>query len=505
MKTLLSKSGLSSLLLSTLFMGIAWWLPGSVLSAVFGWLSSIMLVSGTRKTSGAYLPLYLAGVLFQPLGFYWLFHTISDFGGFGVLPTTLIFLLYAVLSAVQWLIFAFFWRNLPQKFDFLLIRTATAWTISEFISIRIFPWYFGHTQIAFIPFAQAADLAGALLITFIMLWLSEALLEIINGKKKSVPVYVPFFIFMLLLTYGEFRALKFKNPEGKKFNVALIQANISTVEKHNQKLFLDNTRRYISLSGKVSENTLIIWPESVILNPVNVNTPTVFEERQLALLPTGKTYLIGSLTYSGPGQYHNSAIGINPDGRILKPYHKIILMPFGEYTPLSGIFPWLETIHPTPNFIAGDDVQVLTLKVGTKNIKAAPLICYEDIVPKLSRRAVHYGAEVLVNLTNDAWFGNTVAPHQHHLIASFRAIENRRYLLRSTNSGLTAIVDPLGQTVAQLPVYSEGILKKEIVALKAKSVYTEYTGDWPWWMLFVISLFSIAGTLFLGKNKSRHD
>jgi apolipoprotein N-acyltransferase len=152
----------------------------------------------------------------------------------------------------------------------------------------------------------------------------------------------------------------------------------------------------------------------------------------------------------------------------------MILMPFGEYTPLSSILPFLKDINSTAGqFAAGTSPSVLSFPLtnGTE-VKLSPLICYEDIVPSIARDAVNMGAELLINQTNDAWFGDTVAPYQHHMIAAFRAIENDRYLLRSTNTGLTAVVDPLGRTLASLLPYTEGILPMEVSLRSTRTVFT---------------------------------
>jgi apolipoprotein N-acyltransferase len=104
-------------------------------------------------------------------------------------------------------------------------------------------------------------------------------------------------------------------------------------------------------------------------------------------------------------------------------------------------------------------------------------------VPEIAREAVSKGAELLINQTNDAWFGDTVAPYQHHLIATFRAIETDRYLLRSTNSGLTAVVDPLGRTLASLLPYTEGVLPMEISLRATKTLFTSYPISFSWFLL----------------------
>ena len=121
-------------------------------------------------------------------------------------------------------------------------------------------------------------------------------------------------------------------------------------------------------------------------------------------------------------------------------------------------------------------------------LKAAPLICYEDTVPDLARKATRRGAQLLVNLTYDTWFGRSAAPYQHHLIAAFRAIENRRFLIRATNTGYSAVVDPLGRTIARIPPFSEAALTINVTLLDYQSVYTRCVGEKPWWALLGVTL-----------------
>jgi apolipoprotein N-acyltransferase len=163
----------------------------------------------------------------------------------------------------------------------------------------------------------------------------------------------------------------------------------------------------------------------------------------------------------------------------------MILMPFGEYTPLAAWFPWLEEINSTAGqFTAGDAPKILSFTLSdNRQVKLSPLICYEDVVPSIAREATARGAELLINQTNDAWFGDTVAPYQHHMIASFRAIENRRYLLRSTNTGLTAVVDPLGRTLASLLPYTESVLPMEVSLLNYSSTYTKFPIQLIWFFV----------------------
>jgi apolipoprotein N-acyltransferase len=160
--------------------------------------------------------------------------------------------------------------------------------------------------------------------------------------------------------------------------------------------------------------------------------------------------------------------------------------------PLASYIPGLKALNAKAGvFGAGTETKVFAYPMRRPDgseyaLKVSPLICYEDTVPSLSREATRKGAELLVNLTSDAWFGRSLAPHQHHLIAAFRAIENRRFLVRSTTTGLSAIVDPLGRTIARIPSFSEGTITATVGLLEEATPYTAWVGDWPWWGLLVI-------------------
>ena len=260
-----------------------------------------------------------------------------------------------------------------------------------------------------------------------------------------------------------------------------MQGNISLREKHDPALVQSNVKQYLdqsiaALSKNSSENEkFVIWPETAMLDWISAHITTTSSEPRLPQLADA-TLMTGVLTYESKTRMFNSAVAIEPDGTVLPPYHKQILMPFGEFTPFVGIFPWLKEFNKNAaEFTAGKGVGLLYIP---QIAAVAPLICYEDVLPSLSRRATAAGATVLVNLTNDAWFGDTVAPYQHHLIAAWRAIENRRYLLRVTNSGLTAIVNPLGETQFDAPTFTSATVTAPVLAIQEKSLYTTLFGNW---------------------------
>ena len=473
-------------------MGLAWQILGCQTSALLGAIASLCFVLCLRKAERPYFAAYLAGFAVQTPGFYWLIGTISDFGGFTLLPTFILFLLFVAISATQFLIIVFLWESLPKWCDSLSIKLALAVALSEIFSIRIFPWAFGHTQLGFTELAQIADIAGTQLVTFMLVASAEALTNLFVFKTYKKGSLVIIALLLVSIGYGNNRINYFNNLESPETKVALVQANISIEEKHNIKFFKRNTEQYIKLTQEIEEDNLfVIWPESVITDWIYESTGSLSKDPRLPQFQSKMPMLVGSLTYRDQQTLFNSAMAINSDGSIPIPYHKQILMPFGEFTPFGDVLPFLKELNATAgDFTPGKSIKVFSYP-SQADLKAAPLICYEDIVPSLARTATQAGASVLVNITNDAWFGKTHAPHQHHLIASFRSIENRRTLIRSTNSGLTAIVDPIGKTTSQLKTFSSGVLIKQIKLLDEFTIYTKFLGDWPFKLLILLPACTI--------------
>jgi apolipoprotein N-acyltransferase len=221
-----------------------------------------------------------------------------------------------------------------------------------------------------------------------------------------------------------------------------------------------------------------------VLDPIPTFRRQLSDDPNLQGISGGNPIILGALTYDTNRKIYNSALGVQPDGTILPPYHKRVLMPFGEYTPMAEIFPFLKEMNASVgDFSAGTGPAVFGLKLQAgleATLSVAPLICYEEVQPQFAAESVRSGAHLLVGLSNDAWFGDTAAPHQHHMIAAFRAIENRRSFVRSTNSGLSALLDPFGRTVATLPTFGEGVLEARLPLEDRLTIYTRYGNDLYW-------------------------
>lgn len=339
---------------------------------------------------------------------------------------------------------------------------------------RIFPWSPGHSQFAFWPLSLSAALGGVTVITFAMFWLCAA---IISKRASALSGSIIFTAF--LIAYGTMHnsLIEAAIEKSPTISVAVIQANTSIEERSDRKFFANNRARFEALSKQIeSPPDLIIWPEGVIQDWIPDEIRHVRLDPRVPYLGTSTNFLVGAMTYTRDRHFYNSAIGVRTDGTILPPYHKQILMPFGEYLPFSSLLSQFGHLADMIGGLsAGTAITTMELPLTGRSysVKVSPLICYEDILPRLAGASVRAGAQVLVNLTNDTWFGKSVAPLQHQLIASFRAIENGRVLVRSTNSGLTSVVLPNASTPHTLPVFSEATLKAEVPLLNTPTPFTQ--------------------------------
>jgi apolipoprotein N-acyltransferase len=243
---------------------------------------------------------------------------------------------------------------------------------------------------------------------------------------------------------------------------------------------------------------LLVWSE----NPAPFYYPRdpVFTARVRALAQRAHAHLVfNTITFLGANESRpqNAAIVLDPAGQEILRYDKIHLVPFGEYVPWWA-FPGKtgRITFQVGDFVPGTSYRVAPTPQGGIGV----FICYEDIFPQLVRQIARAGAGVLVNITDDAWYGDSPAAFQHFEMARFRAIENRRYLLRSTNDGITAIIDPRGEIVAQLPRHGTRVLDGKFRYLHGESFYTAHGDVFAW---LCVALSGILSVLALGRPKTR--
>jgi apolipoprotein N-acyltransferase len=263
-------------------------------------------------------------------------------------------------------------------------------------------------------------------------------------------------------------------------------------------LFDLNVDRYRRLSTALQrEVDLLVWPESVAQWWVPTTTRVLNEKDNP--YPGLQTFLIyGGLAFTPQrapdgrqrADKYNSAFLIDSQANVLGRYDKQVLLPFGEFLPGASLFPQLAALSPqTGDFTAGE--RPVTLDVPGL-VRVAPLICYEDVPAHIARAMTRLGAEALLTIFNDAWFGRSVAPYQHEALALWRAIENRRYFMRVGNAGVSGVIDPLGRVVHRLGQFTEEVLQTEIRPLRQQTFYTRYGDVFAWAMVIVTAALLVA-------------
>ncbi len=367
------------------------------------------------------------------------------------------------------------------------------WTVLEWIRAWMlsgFPWLFlGHSQADFILLAQVADIGGVYLVSFVVVLVNAALAECLlawqqgvwqQGTRRRLPLVVGTALGVLgaCLIYGLIaRAVYTPRDDARRLRVLLVQGNIDTpsrvrlppaerrqrdIETWKTQLRLTKQELEQELERNGRPPDLIVWSETLL--PGTINTNQYWRTQVQKNTDAFRTPLLAGANTEerGPGGKvsHNSACLFLPvvpgeedapatQGRLAGRYDKRHLVPFGEFVPwpLKGYFNPLTHSGYTPgkSIAARDMMTISGVRLGVN-------ICYEDAFPGLNRRDVKAGAQLLLNLTNDAWYRGTSQLRQHLAIARFRAIETRRPLVRCTNSGVTAVITPTGALAATLPL-----------------------------------------------------
>ena len=490
-------SKLAVLFLSAIFLAIPYLAPTLFPLAWIAFVPLFSIIAKTETLGRAVLYGWLMGTVAHLIGFHWLVYTINVFGGFPYPISSLVFLLYAILQGMQMAIFAY----LVRRFGFgpLQILPAVFWIALEFWFPLLFPWYLANSQALFSLFIQTADVVGPYGASFLLMWFNATLYRIVypgnETRRSHLPALGYCVMFVLVsLVYGYQRSaiVTEEIAAARKLPVAAVQGNIDIDLKWNPSLVKENLEKHKDLTRQLDAARLVIWPESA----VEVWLPDQLQYLPDDLLPwlSEQSYFIfGAKSFRGkPGtatfKAFNTAFFTDSAGRVSATYHKQVLLAFGEYLPFAKVLSLLPAMPLADGFTAGNAPVAFEMPDG---IRIGPLICYEDLMPDLSRNFVkETGANLLVNLTNDAWYGKSVGPWQHARLAQSRAIETRRTLLRVTNTGVTSLINAKGELVESLPMFVPEVMKAEVDILEGETLYVRY-GDWFAWGLSLIALASV--------------
>jgi apolipoprotein N-acyltransferase len=484
--------------------------PRLFLLAWFAFVPLFWTVKHARSWRWATFYGWVMGTAAHLIGFYWLVYTISAFGGFPYGVSVIVFIVYAALQGIELALFASFLRIAGA--GPLCLFAPVFWVAIEFLFPLLFPWHVANSQVAFSWFVQSADLVGPYGASFIVVWFNAAFYKVIATRslrepRSFVSLAGSTVAIVLSLAYG-FARLKTVEQEmasAPKLAIGAVQGNVDIDLKWDPILAQRNLDQHRRISNTLDSPALVIWPESAIEFMVPENLPVLPPEFMPSFKSPQSYFIFGAKSFSGtlgrPGmKAFNTAFFTDAQGRILGRYHKQVLLAFGEYLPFSKILSLVPGIPFADGFTPGQGPISFQL---SSSIRVAPLICYEDLMPDLARKFVtETNANLLVNLTNDAWYGRSMGPWQHLALARSRAIETRRTLLRVTNTGVTSLVNAKGEVVKTLPMFTTAAMPAEVDILTGETYYVRY-GDWFAWGMTIASMAVILFAL-QGLIRSQH-
>ena len=492
-------SALSGLLLAGSFplpdlYGLAW----------VGLVPLILVMQNRPFKSG-----FVAGLVFFASTLYWLNIVMTTYGHLPVALSGLLYLLLSAYLSLYWGIATWATCRLKEFRSYSYALTLPVlWCGLEFareFMLTGFPWSsLGYSQHAWLPIIQSADLFGVYGVGFLIVLSNVAIAETIKalyhknlGDVPLSAIGVTVVLLSLNYAYGHWCLGQSLDRRPKTLQVGLVQGNIPQDLKWQPNNQLDTYKTYRDLSfqaERAGAKDLLIWPEAAM--------PFYFQDygplaKAVKKLPqeTGTFLLFGSPAYlknHGGVRYLNSAFMLSPDSIILGRSDKNHLVPFGEYVPLSGFLPFVnKLVVGIGDYSPG---KIHPLPIGEH--RAGVLICYEVIFPELAREYVRQGSDLLINITNDAWFGRSSAPWQHLAMARFRAVENRVWLARAANTGITAFIDPTGHITQVTRLFEPAILTGEVGIGARPRLYLRM-GD------LVPTLFLLIGVTWLLQTRRR--
>ncbi len=418
---------------------------------------------------------------------YWLVEMMRKFSGFPFVLCVVFIGLLMAWHALHLVLFTSLWIVLRKRALPLWVATPVAWVVSEKFFPVLFENFYGNTWHPVSELIQAADLGGPALLSALALLVNALIYQIVHAaivtkRFAYQPLAAASVVMALLVGYGRFRIndIEQRIAHAPKRRVGVVQVNMGIYEKHGEPM--EGLRRHVAQSFALEQHDrpdLIVWPESALA----FFMPLEWKNLSGNVLKGLHTPVMLGTLYKeehpeGPA-FFNAAVITDKTGTIRGRYDKTYLLAFGEYLPLGTWLPFLYDLSPrSGHFTPGTRVDALPFD----GFRISTLICYEDILPGFVRKAaLHADPHVLINMTNDAWFGDTIEPWTHLYLSKFRAVEHHRYMVRSTNSGVSAVVDPLGRVVKLSGVGERAEFSADVAMLSGHTLFAK-TGDWPGWL-----------------------
>jgi len=489
--------------------------PGPASLPWLAWLALVpffFALAGQSPGRAALMGLVCGLAYYLPL-LPWIITVLSTYGQVPMPVAVLALVLLALYMSAYFAAFAWCLARLAGR-PFLLFLAPACWVGLELIRGFLFtgfPWLdLGCTQYSTPWLIQIADLAGQHGLSFLIvlgnLLLTAFLARILRGAPlpDRALIACALALFIAAGTYGAWRLQNTTSSMGKaeKMQIAIAQGNIPQDQKWQPAFQEATIDTYLALSRQgffQGYPDLVVWPETAL--PFYPYENSLFLRLHTELTRPGRTFLLTGVPHreQEPGRnqlsYRNSAFLLSPDGLLAGRYDKEHLVPFGEYIPFRALLgfasPLVETLGEFTPGRTNEPLPCLNSRIGV-------LICFESIFPELARKQVKAGANLLVTLTNDAWFGRSGAPYQHLAMGVFRAVENRKSLIRAANTGISAFIDPSGRITEASSLFVAYSASRPVpLMMTGLTFFVRWGYLFPWLCLAV----SLAGLIVAKRRR----
>ncbi len=504
-------------------------LSGFLLTCIFpkvgaDWLAWIALmplllsIKGLSPKLAFYIGL-LSGIAHYLTLLYWLVPVMKTYGHLPMVLSICTLMVFAFYLALYVALFTVIMARFGVRPLPYIVLAPAAWVALEYLRSFLFtgfPWgLLGHSQFNRLSLIQLSDITGVFGISFLIvlmnavgffgllhlnrnIWQGHAISRWLSINAAVVSLLM---VFMVIF-YGTWRikSIDVLQKAARFEKITVVQGNIDQSIKWDPAHKKKTMEKYInlSLSAKADQPDLVVWPETA--------TPFYFLSRhrieltrliQKGIRASGAYFLIGTPSIIRRGQgvdFYNSAYLVDPHGKKVGQYDKVHLVPYGEYVPFKKWLPFLgKIVSQAGDFTAGEKGST----VSWKDMNIGIQICFEIIFPTLTRAmTLENNASFFVNITNDAWFGTTSGPYQHFSMTIFRAVENRRSLIRSANTGISGFIDPVGRVIASSPLLKDAVLTRKVPIMEIKTIYTAI-GD-----LFAQFCFMVTAVMIFSFRKT---
>ncbi|SEK40319.1 apolipoprotein N-acyltransferase [Colwellia chukchiensis] len=482
----------------------------------FAWIALLPIcLALTRQTPRqAFVSGFLAATLGWIFSIWWVVPSLSAISNSPIAALTPLVLIYCCVSALPYAVACWLhvYFNCGKSIHGALF-SALNFTVFVNYTPQILPGNLAHGLYNQPLFIQAADIGGVALVFFIIhsvcfLLANAIAIDSKRSKQKLGCVLLAAIVFLANYSYGY---LKIKQSQAidlassKQINLAMVQPNI-TIENRSREDWQQLAPELMTMVRNIIATEpvdLIIVPELPV--PVSFQHFS-FDKKQLSDATQGTALLLTAIKpiadNLADSQGYFNTMELVLDNRLVQNYAKQVLLPFGEYLPFETSLPWLRKVFPgAANYKPGQSKALFELPLAEHSITLVPLICYEAVFSDTVGQGVALGGELLINTSNDAWFGNTAGQKVHLALSSFRSIEYRKPLVRNTNNGISVIIDPFGQQISSSKItpHSQGYSVTTLTIAPMQSFYQQHPNTLKW-IFIVLAILTITTKLVNNKK-----